>query len=323
MNVQEKNNVLKNFSEAAVYFPKFAKAYSIAYSAIEMSINTASANAAIICGPSGAGKTTLCKQLIDQYDRNYHEESPGGVFHRKTTVYFEVPEPVTIRQLVEEMLHKVGVSTCKGSIAHLTSMLITQLGTLGVEVVFLDEIQRLCLPSADKIRMPTLGWIVSFCNRLQKPVMLAGTEECRYITQFSDAFANRYPNMIVLNFFNYEPRADSDYHRTLEKLDELMHTLRPMQSAVHLHDADIAAGLYVGTSGNLKWLRILIYRALEHCLIRDDGTALRREDFLYASCQLNSKLNLHTNNPFLLDLSQSRELIQTSKAKLAEWWLPE
>jgi hypothetical protein len=321
VNVEKRNALLQNFSETTVYFPKFAKAYSIVQNSIEMSFNTRTANAAIICGRSGAGKTTLCMHLIAHYNRVYDEELSAGAFQRTTTVYFEVPEPVTIRQMVEEMLIALGVTTVKGSVAHLTSMLITRIKTMGVKVVFLDEIQRLCLPSAAKVRVSALGWIVSFCNRLNIPVILAGTQECRDIADYLEAFASRYPHMVVLNYFSYEPRPDSDYHRTLKKLDEIVQELWPSPNSVHLNDADIAAGLFVATSGHLKWLRIIIYRALDRCWIRDDGIGLSREDFLYACDQLDKKLNLHDANPFLLDLSQCNALIQLSATRLAELWV--
>ncbi|VVN72950.1 hypothetical protein PS718_00540 [Pseudomonas fluorescens] len=322
MDTQQKA-LLEEFSQSAVYFPSFAKAYSSAQNAIEMSLITKTPNAAIICGPSGTGKTTLCDHLIAHYHRSYADETPEGAFLSTTTVYFEVPEPVTIRQLVEDMLHRLNVTECKGGVAHLTFMLIERLNTMNVNVVFLDEIQRLCVPSADKIRLTALGWIVSFCNYLKKPVMLAGTEECRHITQYSAPFANRYPHMIVLNFFTYDRSPDSAYHRTLEKLDQAIVGLWSIQSIIHLHDADIAASLFVATSGNLKWLRIIIYCALAHCLARESLHGLERVDFIYACDQVNSELNLHIGNPFTLSLSQSHDLIQRSTAKLAEYWVPE
>jgi hypothetical protein len=199
-------------------------------------------------------------------------------------------------------------------------MLITRLHTLGVEVVFLDEIQRLCTTSADKIRPSALGWIASFCNDLKKPVVLAGTEECRFITKTPNCepFANRYPHMVVLNVFTYETQLSSEYHRTLEKLDETLNEISPMRNEVHLHDADIAAALFVATCGNLKWLRTIIYSALAHSLKRTAEYGLCRADFLYACDQLDLFFNLGSENPFSLDLTQAHELIYVSENKLAK-----
>ncbi|WP_122665930.1 TniB family NTP-binding protein [Pseudomonas viridiflava] len=320
MNLQERNALLKDFSGATVYFPRFAKAYSTVQDAIEMSLITGSPNSAIICGPSGAGKTTLCEHLIAHYQRTYEEESSEGVFRRKTVMYFEVPEPATVRQLVEQMLHTLSVTECKGSIAHLTAMLITRLHTLGVEVVFLDEIQRLCTTSTEKIRPSALGWIASFCNDLKKPVVLAGTEECRFITKTPNCepFANRYPHMVVLNFFTYEAQLSSEYHRTLEKLNETLNEISPMLNEVHLHDADIAAPLFVATCGNIKWLRTVIYSALAHSLKRTAEHGLCRADFSYACDQLDLLFNLYPGNPFSLDLTQARDLISESEKELAK-----
>ena len=324
MDNNARHTLLKNFKKVKIFFPAFARAHSTVQSAIEMSLVTEEPNGAIICGRSGTGKSSLCELLYEQYLSTSIREDSKGAAQVTRAVFFEVPADVTVRQLVERMLKKVGVSQCKGTTVQLTAMLLARLKTIQVEVVFLDEIQRLCVGLAERIRPLTLAWLVSFCNELKKPVILAGTEECRDISKGSEAFANRYPYLSVLNFFQYEPRADSDYHRTLQKLDEELHALMPAHSLVHLHDAEIAAGLYVATSGNLKWLWGVIFNALNHCLCRSGSNGLVKGDFLYACDQLTLEFNLlSTGNPFALDLVGAQHSIQTAQKKLQELWVRE
>lgn len=312
-SIGARHPLLKEFSQSTIFFPEFAIAFSKLCDAIELCNLTKSPMSAIVCGPSGVGKTKLLQEAIDKYAHEFEDEQPDGLYNRETVIYFEVPAPVTIRQMVESMLIKLGIDNARGSIAHLTAMLITQLKTRGVELIFLDEIQALCLPSADTIRVPALRWLVNFMDELGIPVILAGTEECRNITDYLEPFGNRYPWMIVLNFVEYDRRPDSHYHRILEKFDYIMHSLWPMTSEVHLNDVDIAAPLFVATSGNLKWISTILIMAFHRCLSREKKSGLTREDLKYACDQYTLKYSITTKNPFLLDLAACTEVITNTE----------
>ncbi len=315
--------LLRQFSQITIYFPEFAIAFSKLCNAIELCNLNKSPMSAIICGRSGVGKTTLLYEAFAKYSREFPEEKSDGIYNREKAVYFEVPEPVTIKQLVEDMLIKLGVTDARGSVAHLTSMLIRLLQTKGTEVIFLDEIQRLCLPHAEKIRIPALNWLVSFIDYLGVPVILAGTQECRNITDYLEPFASRYPWMIVLNQLEYERRPDSHYHRILEKFDEAMHELWPMASEVHLNDIEIAAPLFVATAGNLKQISIILIMAFYRCLSRDISSGLTREDLKYACDQFTLDHNLATHNPFLLDLLVCSQIIANTEKERNKLRIPE
>ncbi|MFJ2548216.1 TniB family NTP-binding protein [Pseudomonas sp. NPDC087612] len=308
-SIIELHPLLREFSQITIYFPEFAIAFSKLCNAIELCNLNKSPMSAIICGHSGVGKTTLLYEAFIKYAQKSPEEKADGIYIRDKAVYFEVPEPITIRELVDNMLIRLGVTNARGSVAHLTSMLITQLQTKGTQVIFLDEIQRLCFSNADKVRVPILNWLTNFMNKLEIPVILAGTQECRYITNYDQPFASRYPWMIVLNPLEYERRPDSHYHRILEKFDETMHELWPMASEVHLNDVEIGAQLFIATSGNLKQISMILILAFYRCLGRAKSCGLTREDLKYACDQLILDHNLTSHNPFLLDLRTCTKII--------------
>ncbi|BBR52748.1 TniB family NTP-binding protein [Pseudomonas putida] len=315
--------LLRELSQTTIYFPEFAVAFSKLCNAIELCNLNKSPMSAIICGHSGVGKTTLLFEALSKYSKEFLEEKSDGIYIRDTAIYFEMPQPVSIRQLIDDMLIRMGVSDARGSVAHLTSMLITQLQTKGTRVIFLDEIQRLYLSNADKVRIPILNWLNNFMNNLGIPVILAGTQQCRNITDYDEPFASRYPWMIVLNPLEYERRPDSQYHRILEKFDQTMHELRPMASEVHLNDVDIAAPLFIASSGNLKQISMILTMAFYRCLGRSNSFGLTRADLKYACDQFILSHNLTTHNPFLLDLSSCSKIIVDTEEKRKKLRIPE
>lgn len=308
MDYETQSNILKRFKRVRVHFPQFNAAYSTLLNAVEETQLTGEPYGAIICGWSGCGKTSLCLHMKSTY-KNAELVKPGGVTRTRAVVYFEVPPTVTIKGMVREMLISLGLKSVNGSSEEMTGFLIRLLKKRHVELIFLDEVQRLCWRTADKVRIEALSWITSFANKMGVPVILSGTEECYEIRSYLSAFATRYPYQVNLNFFEFTGAVDSDFHMTLQKLDEAMFNLTGLKNEVHLHDPSIAASLYLGTAGNLGWLRKIMYVALKRCLIRDDSRGIIHQD-LYQACEkLALKTCLTPANPFSYDLAEALKLI--------------
>ena len=312
MDYKTQNNILKRFKRVRVHFPQFNAAYSTLLNAIEDTQLTGEPYGAIICGFSGCGKTSLCFHMKSTY-KNSELVRSDGVTRTRAVVYFEVPPTVTIKGMVREMLICLGLKSINGSSEEMTGFLIRVLKKRYVELIFLDEIQRLCWKTADKVRVEALSWITSFANKMGIPVILSGTEECYQIRSYLRAFATRYPYQVNLSFFEFTGAADSDFHMTLQKLDEAMFNLTGFKNEVHLQDPSIAANLYLGTAGNLGWLRKIIYFALKRCLIRDDARGINYQD-LYQACErLALETCLTPTNPFSYDLTEALELINSKE----------
>lgn len=309
-------NMLTKFKATKVYFPQYNVAYSILLNAIEDTEITGEPYGAVIAGYTGAGKTTLCLHAKDKYKRRYSEVSEQGLHYRDTVVYFEVPDTVTVKGLVAAMLVDLGISNPAGSKEQMTGQLIRLLQERKVKLVFLDEIQKLCYRSADKVRIDALGWIVSFVNRIGITVILSGTEECLRIRSYLPAFATRFPYQINLEFFHFSQNADSDYRRTLQKLDESLNEITGLKPEAHLHDPSVAAALFIATSGNLGGLRRIIHVALKRVLTRDDGNGLKWADFFYACDQVKWHTGLKSENPFFSDLTGSLEFLASAEARV-------
>lgn len=312
MDYETQNSILKRFKRIRVHFPQFNAAHSTLLNAIEETQLTGEPYGAIICGWSGCGKTSLCLHMKSTY-KSGEQVKPDGVTRTQAVVYFEVPPTVTIKGMVREMLISLGLKSINGSTEEMTGFLIRLLKKRYVELIFLDEIQRLCWKTADKVRIEALSWITSFANKMGIPVILSGTEECYEIRTYLSAFATRYPYQVNLSFFEFTGAVDSDFNMTLQKLDEAMFNLTGLKNEVHLQDPSIAASLYLGTAGNLGWLRKIIYVALKRSLTRDDNKGLSHQDLYYACESLALETCLTSTNPFSYDLNEALQLINRNE----------
>lgn len=305
------NSMLNAFKHCRVHFPRFNAAHSVLLDAIEDTKVSEEPYGAILCARTGTGKTTLCFSAMEQYVERYASIVEGGVDLCKPVIYFEVPSDVTVKGMPRQMLIALGISKPRGSLEEMTQQLVSLLKQLRVELVFLDEINRLCVGAAKKIRPQTLGWIASFTTKLGKPVIISGTEECVDIRSHLGAFATRFPYQVTLEFFTYSDDPNSDYARTLEKLNEALFTVTGLSSDINLHDPSIALGLFIATAGNLGWLRKILFVALKRCLLRDDGKGLKLADLHYSCEHLSLDTRLSSRNPFAADLVSNLRLIES------------
>jgi len=298
LKAEKISSLLNKFRNCIVHFPRFNAAHSVLLNAIEDTNTSGEPYGAILCAKSGVGKTTLCFQVMGQFNDKYSAEVEGGVDLCASVIYFEVPSEVTIKGMPRKMLIALGIENPRGSTEEMTQQLVHLLKQRRVELVFLDEINRLCVGAAKKIRPQTLGWIASFINALGKPVIISGTEECVDIRLHLDSFATRFPYQVNLEFFTYSEDPNSEYIRTLGKLDEAMFTITGLKGDIHLHDPTIALSLFLATAGNLGWLRKVLFVALKRCLVRDDGRGLKLADLQYACELLSLDTKLVAGNPF-------------------------
>lgn len=306
---------LDRFKHRVIFFGSYKRAFSQIENAIENTRALGEPTCAILCGPSGAGKSTLCR-----YFEKFHSSDPvirreDGVYIQLPVFYCEVPSPTTVRGLTSRMLSLLIDEIPNGTVERLTHRLITCLKTAGVKVIFLDEIQLLCVHTvSEKIRLDSLQWIVSVLNTSGIPIILSGTELCRDIRKNHEPFAVRYPYFAELSDFEYGCVNNADYMVILKKLDLAMYEIAELGGGLHLNDPAIAAALYVGTCGNLKRMRLIISDALKYCLQRGDPRELKTEDFCRACEVIDLPKCLASTNPFELSYIDAMELISIFQA---------
>lgn len=306
----ERQQVLKKFKSKIVFHPRYRRAFSQIQNAIENTETLGEPVCALLCGPSGTGKSTLCNYFRKLYTGESKTHRDDGTYSNLPVFYCEVPSPATVKGLITNMLRLLINATPSGTVEKLTHQLITCLKTSQVRVIFLDEIQRLCITTvAEKVRLDSLQWIVSLLNGAGIPVILSGTSLCRDIRREDEAFESRYPYFAELSNFRYEAGDNSDYFATLKHLDMAMYEAVPLDRGVHLNDPTIAAPIFVGTCGNLKRMRLIINDALKTCLCRNGRLELKFDDFITACQYADLPKNLSAGNPFQLSYDEALKLI--------------
>ncbi|WP_395607661.1 TniB family NTP-binding protein [Pseudomonas sp. B22129] len=301
--------IVKAFKAKIVFHPRYRQACSQIQNAIENTEALGEPVCALLRGPSGTGKSTLCYYFRKLHSGDSVIRRDDGTYVNLPVFYCEVPSPATVKGLITNMLRLLINDTPNGTIEKLTHQLVTCLKTSQVKIIFLDEVQRICFTSvAEKIRLDSLQWIVSLLNISGIPVILSGTNLCKDIRLADEAFENRYPYSAELSNFTYAEDGGSDYFATLKHLDIAMYEIAGLAKGVHLNDPTIAAPLFVGTRGNLKRMRLIINDALKTCLRRGTPRELKLDDFFTACQYVDLSKNLSVGNPFALSYDDSLKL---------------
>ncbi|MNJ28597.1 TniB family NTP-binding protein [Pseudomonas alkylphenolica] len=313
----ERERILTTFETIVVFFESFRRSYTKVRRSIEATLLRGSPSSIIICGPSGSGKSTLIDCIQLTLESEHKELRDDGEYTIIPVVNFETPPEVTIRGMARAMLIALGDSNPRGSTEEMTNQLITILKTRGTKVIFLDEIQRLCLPTADKVRPKALAWIVGLANELRIPIILAGTEECTVLRSdnkdySTKAFKRRYPFIATMEHLKFSKDLDSEFQQFIRTLDTKLYELSNLPDGLHLHDSLLSAQLFMASNGNLETLRLTIWNALRECLDRNldksQNQGLTLEDFIYAY-ELTTSEESRLSNPFTLTLESTLEHI--------------
>ena len=150
---------------------------------------------ALLIGPPGAGKTTLCRQYIKT------RASASNVSEREFGLYVESPGS-SITELLTEILRALDdIAPEKGTIAAKQHRIITLINNLDIKVVFLDEIQ-VVLPSSRLL--PTakiLKIIKELVNKTNCAWVLAGVPESAQILAIDAQISERFTKTFTLSSF--------------------------------------------------------------------------------------------------------------------------
>lgn len=291
------DSILEKFSRKIVIYPSFERAYQQLERAQRATELRGVPSCAMLVGPAGVGKSKLCRLFGASFGKNRTLIDEQGKTRCRPVFYCTVPAPVTIKGFQKTILTRLGHPDASGDSADLTYEVIQAIKTARIGVIIFDEFQRLTKPSAVSTRQLTIDWIVALLGEIKIQIIIAGTPECRTLMD-DKPLARRYPYLATLDFLSFAEREDSEFTQTLRGLDDAMYDIADLNPGVHFQDMSISLPLYVATSGNLEYLRQILYFALDVCLSRN-GRELQRSDFAMACNFLSLEENLlRTINPF-------------------------
>lgn len=148
---------------------------------------TSSAESMVVCGISGAGKTTLVRSILRCMPQVIeHDAYDGAPFERRQLVYVcvDVPADASRRALCLGILDAIDRALGTGhgreyrkprtSVDDMQHAIKTLFGTYGVAVLLVDEFQNLSLARAGG-RQALLQFFDSLVNEVRVPVVQIGT----------------------------------------------------------------------------------------------------------------------------------------------------
>ncbi|UST72306.1 TniB family NTP-binding protein [Pseudomonas siliginis] len=300
--------LLKEFSSQIVLFPSFHYAYTKLQKSLETTQQRGVPNSAMVIGPSGSGKSTLCEIFRDSFGPSHDDTRPDGVYRIQPAFYCSTPSPVTVKSFAKTVVQKLSPAgkppDLRGDTVELTFRMLELFNTCDIQVCEFDEFHYLVKPEAVKARAIVINWLITLLNESHLAFVLAGTNDCLELLQQCPALARRFPFIIELKYISYSEDKASDYMILLSKLDDHIVGIAQISGGSKLTDPDIASRLYVATSGNLEYIRMIIHGALQNALPhRSEG--LNLADFKRAAALLDLKMNLF-NSTFPFDETLSR-----------------
>lgn len=163
---------LSKASTALIRYPRFNELHQEIRRCQQVSKILGEPQCMALEGVTGAGKTRLVKAYADSFKRVETDE--GTII---PVFYVDVPSPVTIRDLAQEMLRQLGDPNYdKGTRAAMTTRLVGLIKDCCVDLVVLDEFQHLIDSQTNHILRQVSDWLKSLIKKSGKSFLVVGIE---------------------------------------------------------------------------------------------------------------------------------------------------
>lgn len=150
------------FDRVIIKHKLFAEALQMIDDSLELSDMSVEPASAIITGPPGTGKSTLCRtvqHIIEQRFPPTTEITPDGIRKTISVVSCALESGVTIKGLAKSMLKDLGVENAKGDQTDLTLRLYDLLKTCETKLILMDEFQHLLQRGAVRSKELVCDWV--------------------------------------------------------------------------------------------------------------------------------------------------------------------
>lgn len=225
--------------------------------------NRNSPSGLIIQGPTGIGKTSTCIRIQIALNKKAEKDNlPPPVYM--------VPSPTRpdTKEYYSEILAALGDhSPYSGTQATLKQRLFKQLEHKRVKVLIFDEFQQLVEKRGPKVVRQTLDDIKLISDRFKISCVFVGTSEVSLLPEINEQAASRYPNIISLNYMQFNTKKQQVITRKFMSAFFQAHKL----SGLDMESYEAALRMYAATNGDLRIFTHLLDDATgfltdqEHC----------------------------------------------------------
>lgn len=247
----------------------------------------------LITGPSGAGKTTLCRLYANAFPRSIGTE---GV--TVPVLAASIPVPATVKAVVTRLLEALGDPFAeRGSTVNQTFRLVRLLRTCGVELMVLDEFQHFIDRDSNHVLLTVANWLKDVLNEANVPMVLSGLPASDVILTSNAQLERRFGMRERMDPFGWDSEdGQHEFRQLLSHLDCAL----PFERASELSEADLAARIHCATGGVLGLVMKLIRRACVMA-IEDDAPSLDIALLARSFEERLSSSRVGLTNPFIGD----------------------
>lgn len=305
MSFEEK---IAHVSNLVINYPRFSEVIKKIEYCRKMSKFSPEPECLYVGGPTGAGKTTVCREYVKRNPR-----IEDGEITKVPILMATIPSPATEKGMVTKILNAIGDPLAEtGSRAVQTIRLMKFIEKCEVELIILDEFQHFIDRDSEKVLRTVTDWLKVLIEDTGVPLVLLGLNGGSYANhaeiifdsnpQLSRRFAHRH----TLEPFKFSGIKEIDeFRKFLYVIDKSL----PLENWSGLADMDMATRFYYASDGVVAYIMKLI----------KNGTsmALERNEEHLALDILTKAFNSHVHfdkewkiNPFRCSLKEVEKALQ-------------
>ena len=215
---------------------------------------TGASKGLVIQGPSGVGKSTL----ISEYVRELESTNPPKPGHR-AVLSVEIPSSPTKKNLATALLTAMNdpyADSRSHSAETKFSRIVLLLGSLGVEVVVLDEAQHL-VDYKRNDAYEAADWIKSLMNETSITFVLVGLKRTENLLLANEQLRRRFSAIVDYNRFMITETCWAQFATLLRVIRDLL----PVKS-INFSTNEMIQRFYLGSFGLIDYLIKVIDRSV-------------------------------------------------------------
>jgi len=278
------DDALEAFAACTVWYPSYQEALRLITKCIDTTRDRKDPSSAMLIGPTGVGKTRLCRMLEKQLGPKQSVQRPECEKIIWPCVYIELPESTTIKSLSMVMAKILGGQPNDyQSITTLEDLIIGRLITMEVRLVILDDFHHAAEKGLSKTKSSLCNWIIKLLNRSSKPFLISGSPAAESTITMVQELSDRFPYRARLQTMSMADESSTPVLLgVLAGLQQEMIRLGHLKDYTHLTDPTPYKAIYLATQGNFRRLSNLLHDSFRIALLRGDHT-LKISDLAEAS----------------------------------------
>lgn len=265
----------------------------------------------VLTGPTGVGKTVLCRSLIQEYHKDpiisdgYRRRRVGGF-------YAQLGSPISIAAIMQAILRSLGDPfPLTGSYGSREGRIFTLLDTAETELIILDEFHHLEAEGGawtdPKNSNEVINWLKWLLDELKCPLVLAGTAKVAALVRGDGQLSRRMEKSLEMYHLPvYAPETDSgtpgdfcsysdQYALEVSKACEVTFTFKPTDDHVRML-------ILAATGGNPSAIASLHRLAIMSSVTKRSDGKVTMDDLLNAADEEVFEGFMATSrNPFRMD----------------------